>query len=156
MKGVTDVESGYCNGHVANPTGKQVCTGNTGHAEVVKVTFNTSEITLKDILEIFFGIHDPTSLNCQGDNQGTQYRSGVYYHTPEQKKVAEAVIKELMDSKQFSGPIVTEVLAVSNYSAAEDYHQDYYANNPGQDYCKAVVGPKVAKFRKHFASKLKE
>eukprot|EP00731_Ephydatia_muelleri_P021108 Em0013g835a len=156
VKGVTDVESGYSNGHVVKPSYRQVCSGNTGHAEVVKVTFKTSEITLKEILDIFFVIHDPTTPNCQGNDVGTQYRSGIYYHTPEQKTVAEAVIAELTQSKQFSGPIVTEVLPVSSYSAAEDYHQDYYANNPGQGYCKAVVGPKVAKFRKHFASKLNE
>jgi peptide-methionine (S)-S-oxide reductase len=151
VRGVTDVESGYCNGHVPNVTYEQVCTGTTGHNEVVKLTFDPAEISLHDILEIFFVIHDPTSLNRQGGDAGTQYRSGIYCSTPEQKAVANEFIEEVTALGTFERPIVTEVLPLENYVVAESYHQDYFANNPNQGYCVAVAGPKVAKFRKTFA-----
>lgn len=150
LRGVTDVVSGYSNGTVQNPTYQQVCTGRTGHNEVVRVTFDPAVIPLRTILDVFFTIHDPTSLNRQGADVGTQYRSGIYYHTPEQKAAAEAVIAELTAARLWPNPIVTEVLPVDNYSAAEDYHQEYFARNPYQGYCMAVVAPKVAKARKQF------
>lgn len=155
-RGITDVENGYSNGHVKNPSYEQVCRGDTGHNEVVKLRYDPALISLSEILEIFFVIHDPTSLNRQGNDAGTQYRSGIYYETPAQKEVAEAFIAKVTADKLFSKPIVTEVLPLSNYSAAEDYHQDYFENNPNQGYCAVVVGPKVAKFRKTFASRVKD
>jgi peptide-methionine (S)-S-oxide reductase len=151
VKGVQDVESGYCNGEAMNPTYEQVCTGHTGHNEVVKLVYDPSVITTRDILEIFFVIHDPTTLNRQGNDQGTQYRSGIYYSTAEQLQVANDLIAEVTASKHYSSPIVTEVLPLDNYSAAEQYHQDFFERNPGQGYCMAVAAPKVAKFRKTFA-----
>jgi len=151
VRGVTDVESGYCNGHVERPSYEQVCTGTTGHNEVVKLTYDPSQVTLRQLLEIFFVVHDPTTLNRQGNDTGTQYRSGIYYTTPEQKQVADDMIRQMSQEKLFGRPIVTEVLALSNYSAAEDYHQDFFARNPEQGYCMAVAGPKVAKFRKTFS-----
>lgn len=151
VKGILAVESGYSNGHVVNPSYEQVCTGGTGHAEVVKLTFDPGLISLREILEIFFVIHDPTTLNAQGNDRGTQYRSGIYLTDPSQQKVAQEVIQELVDSGIYQRPIVTEVLPVHNYSAAEDYHQDFFARNPHQGYCMAVAAPKVAKFRKTFA-----
>jgi peptide-methionine (S)-S-oxide reductase len=151
VKGVQDVESGYCNGEAINPTYEQVCTGHTGHNEVVKLVYDPSVITTRDILEIFFVIHDPTTLNRQGNDQGTQYRSGIYYSTAEQQQVANDLIAEVTASKHYSSPIVTEVLPLDNYSAAEQYHQDFFERNPGQGYCMAVAEPKVAKFRKTFA-----
>jgi peptide-methionine (S)-S-oxide reductase len=151
VKGITDVESGYSNGHVVNPTYEQVCTGTTGHNEVVKLVFDPKQISLREILEIFFVIHDPTTLNRQGNDRGTQYRSGIYYTTPEQADTAHAVIAELAQSGVYSSPVVTEVLALANYSPAEDYHQDFFQNNPYQGYCVAVAAPKVAEFRKTFA-----
>jgi peptide-methionine (S)-S-oxide reductase len=150
VKGVQDVESGYCNGEAINPTYEQVCTGHTGHNEVVKLVYDPSVITTRDILEIFFVIHDPTTLNRQGNDQGTQYRSGIYYSTAEQVQVANDLIAEVTASKHYSSPIVTEVLPLDNYSAAEQYHQDFFERNPGQGYCMAVAAPKVAKFRKTF------
>lgn len=156
VRGVTDVESGYCNGHVARPTYEQVCTGQTGHNEVVKLTYDPAGISLREILEIFFVIHDPTSLNRQGNDAGTQYRSGIYYETPEQKQVAEDMIRQMSQDKLFGQPIVTEVLPLANYWPAEAYHQDYFENNPNQGYCAFVVGPKVDKFRKTFASRVKD
>ena len=156
VRGVTDVESGYCNGHVARPTYEQVCTGQTGHNEVVKLTYDPADISLREILEIFFVIHDPTSLNRQGNDAGTQYRSGIYYSTPEQKQVAEDMIRQMSQDKLFGQPIVTEVLPLANYWPAEAYHQDYFENNPNQGYCAFVVGPKVDKFRKTFASRVKD
>ena len=155
VKGVTDVQSGYCNGQVVNPTYEQVCGGDTGHAEVVRVEFDPAQISLREILEIFFVIHDPTTLNRQGNDAGTQYRSGIYFHTPEQQAQARAMLAELTQAKAWDRPIVTEVQALANYSAAEDYHQDYFLNHPDQGYCAYVVGPKVEKFRKTFASKVK-
>ena len=151
VKGVLDVESGYCNGHVRQPSYEQVCTGNTGHNEVVKLVFDPDLISLREVLEIFFVIHDPTSRNAQGNDHGTQYRSGIYFTTPEQQAVALEVIGDMTDSGSYTRPIVTEVLGLSNYWAAEDYHQDFFARNPHQGYCMAVAAPKVAKFRKTFA-----
>jgi len=151
VKGVTDVESGYSNGHVPNPTYEQVCSGTTGHNEVVKLVYDTTVISTREVLEVFFVIHDPTSLNRQGADTGTQYRSGIYFTTPEQAEVAQALIAELTAARAFGQPIVTEVLALANYSAAEDYHQDFFERNPYQGYCMAVAAPKVAKFKKTFA-----
>lgn len=151
VKGVTDVESGYSNGHVVRPGYEQVCTGSTGHNEVVKLMFDPAKISLREILEIFFVIHDPTTLNAQGNDRGTQYRSGIYCSEPGQYLVAQEVIAEMAASGVYNRPIVTEVLEVSNYWPAEDYHQDYFERNPHQGYCMAVAAPKVAKFRKTFA-----
>jgi peptide-methionine (S)-S-oxide reductase len=151
VKGIVDVESGYCNGLTVNPSYEQVCTGRTGHNEVVKLVFDPAQISVHEVLEIFFVIHDPTTLNRQGNDSGTQYRSGIYFSTPEHEAVANALIREMAQSGVYTRPIVTEVLPLSNYSAAEDYHQDFFANNPGQGYCVAVAAPKVAKFRKTFA-----
>lgn len=155
VKGITDVESGYCNGHVIAPSYEQVCGGDTGHVEVVKLTYDPALISLREILEIFFVIHDPTTLNRQGNDVGTQYRSGIYYSTAEQKDEAEAFIRQLGQDGSFDRPIVTEVLPLANYWPAEDYHQDYFAQHPNQGYCAFVVGPKVEKFRKTFAAKVK-
>jgi len=155
VQGVVDVESGYSNGQTVNPSYEQVCTGRTGHSEVVKVSFDPAQISLREILEIFFVVHDPTTLNRQGNDVGTQYRSGIYYINPAQKQVAEGVIREITDSKTYRSPIVTEVEPLANYSAAEAYHQDYFLNNPNQGYCAFVVGPKVEKFQKTFAARVK-
>lgn len=155
VRGVTDVESGYSNGQATRPSYEDVCTGRTGCNEVVKLEYDPSDITLREILEIFFVIHDPTSLNRQGNDAGTQYRSGIYYHDAAQKTEIEAFIRETSDGKAFAGPIVTEVLPLENYFSAEAYHQDYFENNPNQGYCAFVVGPKVEKFRKTFASRVK-
>jgi peptide-methionine (S)-S-oxide reductase len=149
VKGVTKVESGYTNGYVKNPMYEQVCTGRTGHNEVVKVTFDSALITLDQILQIFFVVHDPSTLNRQGNDSGTQYRSGIYVNSGEQEAAAKAFIAKLIADKTFS-QITTEVAFVDNYSKAEDYHQNYFANNPNQGYCAFVVGPKVEKFRKTF------
>ncbi|HRK90846.1 MAG TPA: peptide-methionine (S)-S-oxide reductase MsrA [Anaerolineales bacterium] len=150
VKGVLSVESGYANGHVKNPSYRAVCNGDTGHAEVVQVKFDPSVITFKDILNIFFVIHDPTTLNRQGADVGTQYRSGIYYHSEDQKQVAEQAIRELEAQKVWGSPIVTEVEPIKDFYIAEEYHQEYFVNNPNQPYCMAVVAPKVSKFRKHF------
>ncbi len=150
VRGVTDVESGYSNGQTKNPSYEQVCTGNTGHAEVVKLEYDPAQITTRQILEILFAVHDPTQLNRQGNDTGTQYRSGIYFTTPEQKQVAQDLIAEMTREKVWDGPIVTEVVPMENYWPAEDYHQDFYEKNPNQGYCVAVAGPKVAKFRKTF------
>lgn len=150
VKGVISVESGYANGHVKNPSYRAVCNGDTGHAEVVQIKFDPSVITFRDLLNIFFVIHDPTTLNRQGADVGTQYRSGIYYHTPEQKEVAEQVIRDLDAQKVWDNSIVTEVEPLKDFYIAEDYHQEYFVNNPNQPYCMAVVAPKVSKFRKHF------
>lgn len=155
LQGVTDVVSGYAGGTTINPTYKQVCTGTTGHAEVVQIQFDPDVITFKDLLEVFFSIHDPTTLNRQGADVGEQYRSAIFYHTPEQKQTAEQVIRELSEEKIWPDPIVTEVTPITAYYPAEDYHQEYFANNPEQGYCQMVVSPKVAKFRKKFANRLK-
>jgi peptide-methionine (S)-S-oxide reductase len=150
VRGVTDVESGYSNGQVERPSYEQVCTGRTGHSEVVKLTFDPAQISVRQILEIFFVIHDPTTLNRQGNDAGTQYRSGIYYTTPEQKEAADTIIREMSQDKLFGSPVVTEVLPLANYWPAEEYHQDFFEKNPNQGYCVAVAGPKVAKFRKTF------
>lgn len=155
VRGVASVESGYCNGHVLNPTYQQICGGDTGHAEVVQLHYDPKEISLREILEIFFLIHDATSLNAQGNDVGTQYRSGIYVTTPEQQQVAQAMIRQMSQDKLFTRPIVTEVVSLANYSRAEEYHQDFFAKNPNQGYCVAVAGPKVAKFRKTFADRVK-
>jgi peptide-methionine (S)-S-oxide reductase len=156
VRGVTDVESGYSNGHVNRPSYEQVCTGSTGHAEVVKLTYDPAQISTRQILEIFFVVHDPTQLNRQGNDSGTQYRSGIYTTTPEQKQVADDMIREMSQDKLFGKPIVTEVLPLANYWPAEDYHQDFFEKNPYQGYCVAVAAPKVAKFRKTFAALVKD
>ncbi|MEO8805441.1 MAG: peptide-methionine (S)-S-oxide reductase MsrA [Burkholderiaceae bacterium] len=150
VKGVVSVESGYCNGPVINPSYEQVCSGTTGHAEVVRVTFDPGEITLREVLEIFFVIHDPTTLNRQGNDSGTQYRSGIYVHNVAQDTVAREVLAEV--NALHGGRAVTELLPEQNYSRAEDYHQHYFANHPNQGYCAMVVAPKVEKFRKTFKS----
>ncbi|KAF1044929.1 peptide-methionine (S)-S-oxide reductase MsrA [Xylophilus sp.] len=150
--GVTDVQSGYSNGHVEQPSYEQVCSGATGHVEVVRLRFDPDAISLEEILEIFFAIHDPTTLNRQGNDVGTQYRSGIYYETPEQQAVAENLIRRLRQQSAFGGrEIVTEVRPLVNYWPAEDYHQDYFLNHPNQGYCAFVVAPKVDKLRQTFA-----
>ncbi len=151
VKGVLDVESGYCNGHVLHPSYEDVCTGQTGHNEVVKLVYDPAQISTREILEIFFVVHDCTQLNRQGNDVGTQYRSGIYFSTAEQQTVAQDLIREMSQEGVFDRPIVTEVLPLQNYSAAEDYHQDFFERNPYQGYCMAVAAPKVAKFRKTFA-----
>jgi peptide-methionine (S)-S-oxide reductase len=151
VRGVVDVESGYCNGDVPNPNYEMVCTGRSGYCEVVKLVYDPAEVSTRELLEIFFVIHDPTTLNRQGHDSGTQYRSGIYFTTPEQEQVAREVIAELSGSGNYSSPVVTEVVALAEYAAAEDYHQDFFARNPNQGYCMAVAAPKVAKFRKTFA-----
>ena len=155
VRGITDVESGYSNGQARNPSYEQVCDGNTGHNEVVKLTYDPAQISLGQILEIFFVIHDPTTLNRQGNDSGAQYRSGIYYTTPEQKQVVDQMIQQMTGDKLFGKPIVTEVLPLDNYWPAEEYHQDFFEKNPNQGYCVAVAGPKVAKFRKTFTDLVK-
>jgi peptide-methionine (S)-S-oxide reductase len=153
VDGVTAVESGYSNGHVVNPTYEQVCGGATGHVEVVKVAFDADRITLREVLEIFFHIHDPTTLNRQGNDTGTQYRSGIYVESPEQERVAREVLAEA--NAAHGGKVVTELEPLANYSKAEAYHQHYFVRNPGQGYCAFVVAPKVEKFRKTFKQRVK-
>ncbi len=155
LRGVERVVSGYGGGHLDNPSYQQVCTGTTGHAEVVQVTFDPSVISYREVLEVFFGTHDPTTLNRQGADVGTQYRSVIFSHSPEQHRVAEQTIAELNAAGVWDRPLVTEVVPCQVFYPAEAYHQGYFRNNPGQGYCQAVVAPKVAKFRKHFAAKLK-
>lgn len=155
LNGVTDVVSGYSGGHVANPSYRDVCTGRTGHAEVVQITFDPQVVSFRDLLHVFFTIHDPTTLNRQGADVGTQYRSAIFYHTPEQKEIAEQVIRELEQQKVWDDPIVTQVVPFEQFYPAEEYHQEYFKNNPNQPYCQVVVAPKVAKFRKHYLSQLK-
>lgn len=155
LEGVHSVVSGYCNGHVHNPTYKQVCSGNTGHAEVAQITFDPSVITFEELLEVFWTTHDPTTLNRQGNDVGTQYRSGIYYHNEEQKVIAEKLKQEFAPTL-WNKPITTEIEAIDNYSPAEDYHQNYFNDNPNQGYCAYVINPKVQKMRKKFANKLKE
>lgn len=155
LKGVQSVESGYMGGHTPNPTYEDICGGDTGHAEVVRITFDPKIVSFRELLEVFFVIHDPTTLNMQGNDVGTQYRSAIFYHSPEQQAVAREVIASLDKSKLWSDPIVTEVTAASTFHMGEAYHQEYFERNPGQPYCAYVVAPKVAKFRKHFVEKLK-
>lgn len=156
VKGVLDVESGYANGHVPNPSYEQVCEGTTGHNEVLKVTFDPRSIGLAQLLEIFFGTHDPTTLNRQGNDVGTQYRSGIYTTTPQQLEAAQEFVRALNTQNVFGMPVVTEVLPLDSYWPAEDYHQDYFARNPHQGYCAYVVGPKVHKFLQTFAKYAKK
>jgi len=156
IKGVLSVESGYSNGQVRNPTYQDVCNGDTGHAEAVRIQFDPSVISYRDLLNVFFGIHDPTTLNRQGGDMGTQYRSAIFYHSPEQKETAETLICELSEQRIWKSAIVTEVTAAETFYIAEDYHQEYFAHNQFQPYCQAVVAPKVAKFRKHFLELLKK
>jgi peptide-methionine (S)-S-oxide reductase len=156
LKGVLSVESGYSGGQVENPSYKAVCTGTTGHAEVVRIEFDPQEISFADLLRVFFSIHDPTTLNRQGADVGTQYRSAIFCHDLAQKQTADEIIREMSDAQLWPKPIVTEVSMLVNYYPAEDYHQEYFANNPGQPYCAAVVAPKVAKFRKQYLERLKK
>ncbi|GAB4462465.1 MAG: peptide-methionine (S)-S-oxide reductase MsrA [Anaerolineales bacterium] len=156
IKGVYSVESGYAGGHVPNPTYRQVCNGDTGHAEVVQIRFDPEVVSYRDLLNVFFAIHDPTTLNRQGADVGTQYRSAIFYHDEEQKRTAEELIRELNAQKIWDNPIVTEVTPLDEFYMAEDYHQEFFARNPYQPYCMAVVAPKVAKFRKHFLEMLKK
>lgn len=152
LRGVKSVVSGYAGGTRANPTYEQVCTGATGHAEVIQITFDPTQISYRDLLDVFFTVHDPTTLNRQGADVGAQYRSAIFAHTPEQRKIAEQTIAEISAQKLWDDPIVTQVVDAAEFYPAEEYHQDYYTNNPNQGYCRMVIAPKVAKFRsKHIA-----
>lgn len=155
LRGVKDVVSGYSGGHTENPTYREVCSETTGHAEVVQIKFDPQAISFKEILQVFFTVHDPTTLNRQGNDIGSSYRSAIFYHSDEQKQVAEEVIKEITNEGIYDNPIVTEVTAFDKFYPAEDYHQEYFANNPTQPYCAAVVAPKVTKFRQKYVSRLK-
>lgn len=156
LRGVEDVVSGYSGGHKDNPTYQEVCSEATGHAEVVQVKFDPAELSYADLLRVFFSVHDPTQLNRQGNDIGTSYRSAIFYHSEEQKNTAREIIDEITREGVYDKPIVTEVTAFDKFWPAEDYHQEYFANNPNQPYCAAVVAPKVAKFRKKFADRLKK
>jgi len=156
LKGVERVQSGYAGGRVANPSYEQVCTGTTGHAEVVQITFDPQVVSFDDLLHVFFTIHDPTTLNQQGVDVGTQYRSAIFYHTPDQKAAAKRVMAELQSEHVWDDPIVTELKPLEAFYPAEEYHRDYYRRNPTQGYCSAVIAPKVAKVRKLFLDKLKQ
>ena len=155
LRGVEKVVSGYAGGHVPNPTYRAVCDGTTGHAEVVQVTFDPAEVSFREVLEVFFTIHDPTTLNRQGADVGTQYRSAIFHHTPEQKETAERVIADLTAEGVWDDPIVTEVVPLTHFYPAEQYHQEYYRRNSNQPYCQVVVAPKVARFRKKFLDRLR-
>lgn len=156
LKGVEDVVSGYSGGHKDNPTYQEVCSETTGHAEVAQIKFDPEVLSFEDLLRVYFTVHDPTQLNRQGNDIGTSYRSAIFYHTDAQRDSAHKVIKEITDAEIYDKPIVTEVTAFDKFWPAEDYHQEYFANNPNQPYCAAVVAPKVAKFRKQFADRLKK
>ena len=156
LEGVESVESGYMGGHTPNPTYRDVCDGTTGHAEVVQVTFDPKVLSFRDLLEVFFVIHDPTTLNRQGNDVGTQYRSSIFYHSSEQKAEAGKIISELRVDKAFPAQIVTEIVPAAQFHVAEKYHQEYFENNPNQPYCQFVVAPKVAKFRAKFAQMMKK
>jgi peptide-methionine (S)-S-oxide reductase len=156
LKGVTSVESGYAGGHVPNPSYQAVCTGMTGHAEAVQVTFDPSVVSYEDLLRVFFTIHDPTTLNRQGADVGTQYRSAIFAHDDAQRAAAEAIIREISESGLWADPIVTAVQSLDKFYMAENYHQEYFIHNPNQPYCRVVIEPKVAKFRKHFVDRLKK
>ncbi|HKA07228.1 MAG TPA: peptide-methionine (S)-S-oxide reductase MsrA [Gemmataceae bacterium] len=156
LQGVQKVESGYAGGLTQNPSYRDVCGGDTGHAEVVQVTFDPAAVPYSDILNVFFATHDPTTLNRQGNDVGTQYRSAIYYHTPEQKRAAEAKIAELTAARLFDAPIVTEVAPLDRFYKAETYHQGYFRDNAAAPYCQYVISPKMAKFRKQFSAKLKQ
>ena len=155
LEGVEDVVSGYSGGHTENPTYKEVCSETTGHAEVAQIKFDPEKLSYADLLRVFFAVHDPTTLNRQGNDIGSSYRSAIFYHSDEQKKTAEDIISEVTNEGVYDSSIVTEVTALDKFWPAEDYHQEYFANNPGQPYCVGVVAPKVAKFRQKFASRLK-
>ena len=155
LKGVISVELGYMGGGTPNPSYQAVCTGRTGHAEVVQITYDPDVVSFRDLLDVFFTIHDPTTLNRQGNDVGTQYRSAIFYHSPEQKAVAEQTIADVEAQHIWSDRIVTQVVAAEPFYIAEDYHQEYFANNPNQGYCRVIIAPKVAKFRKHYLEKLK-
>lgn len=155
MVGVESVESGYMGGQVTNPTYEAVCAGNTGHAEVVDLWFDPAVVSYREILEVFFVIHDPTTLNRQGNDVGTQYRSAIFYHSPEQRTTAESVVAALTAEQVFPRPIVTQIVPAAEWYVAEPYHQEYFVRNPVQPYCAYVVGPKVAKFRQRFAERVK-
>lgn len=156
MRGIVEVVPGYSGGHIKNPSYKEVCTGRTGHAEVVQITYNPEEVSFSEILEVFFKTHDPTTLNRQGNDVGTQYRSAVFYHNPEQKQTAEKVIELFQQDAVYDDPIVTEVTAFDVFYVAEDYHHNYFERNKNQPYCQFVVAPKVEKFKKIFKEKLKK
>ena len=156
LKGVTKVESGYAGGRVKNPTYKQICTGKTGHAEVIQITYDPKVIDFQDLLAVFFATHDPTTLNRQGADVGTQYRSVVFYHDEEQKEVAEYYKKKLMEARKYPRKIVTEITKYNNYYPAEEYHQNFFARNPNQQYCLYSIPPKIAKLKKEFGDKLKD
>lgn len=156
LKGVRDVVSGYSGGHVENPTYRAVCDETTGHAEAIQIQYDPAEVSYSDLLDVFFTIHDPTTLNRQGNDVGTQYRSAIFYHTPEQQQAATAKIAEYTAKKVWNNPIVTQVAPFTNFYAAEDYHQEYFTNHPNQPYCQVVVAPKVAKFRKVFFDRMKK
>jgi len=155
LVGVEDVISGYSGGHKENPTYQEVCSETTGHAEVVQIEFDPDIISYADILRIFFTVHDPTTLNRQGNDIGSSYRSAIFYHSDEQRKTAEEIVAEITAEQLYPNPVVTEITPFDTFWSAEDYHQEYFANNPTQGYCAAVVAPKVAKFRSKFASRLK-
>lgn len=155
LRGVESVVSGYAGGSVPHPTYQQVCSGATGHAEVTQITYDPREVSFKELLEVFFTIHDPTTLNRQGADVGTQYRSAIFYHSPEQKETAEQTIAELNEAGIWDAPIVTEIAPLADFYPAEEYHQEYYRRNPEQGYCRAVVAPKVAKFRQKYLERLK-
>ena len=156
FKGVESVTSGYAGGDIINPSYREVCTGETGHAEVVEIEFDPSVVSFQQILEVFFSTHDPTTLNRQGADVGTQYRSVIFYHNEEQKRIAEEIIEQLNNEKVFNKPVVTEVSPWKNFFKAEDYHQDYFENNSSQAYCQFVIVPKLNKFRKTFNDQLKK
>jgi peptide-methionine (S)-S-oxide reductase len=156
LKGVESVESGYSGGHQPNPTYAQVCNGNTGHAEVVQIRFDPRELSFHDLLAVFFAIHDPTTLNRQGADAGTQYRSAIFYNDDKQKEIAGQVIQEISEAHIWDNPIVTEVVPFGTFYLAEDYHQEYFTHNSFQPYCRAVIAPKVSKFRKQFVDQLKK
>ena len=156
LEGVEDVVSGYAGGHTENPTYKEVCSETTGHAEVAQIKFDPEILSYADLLRVFFAVHDPTTLNRQGNDIGTSYRSAIFYHSDEQKRIAHEIIDEVTNEGVYDNPIVTEVTALDKFWPAEDYHQEYFANNPGQPYCVGVVAPKVAKFRQKFAARLKK
>ncbi len=156
LKGVVDVKPGYSGGHVKNPGYKEVCTGTTGHAEAVQITFDPEIVSYSQLLEVFFATHDPTTLNRQGNDVGTQYRSVIFYHNKQQKETAEKVIRLLEEEKVYEQPIVTEIAAYDTFYVAEDYHQNYYARNKSQGYCQFIIAPKLDKFRKVFKDQLKK
>ncbi|HEY0079675.1 MAG TPA: peptide-methionine (S)-S-oxide reductase MsrA [Pyrinomonadaceae bacterium] len=156
LKGVERVESGYTGGAAANPTYEQVCSGKTGHAEAVQITFDPQVVSYEELLKVFFTVHDPTTLNRQGADIGTQYRSAIFYHSPQQKETAERVVAELEAAQLWGAPIVTEIAPAGEFYEAEQYHQRYYEQNPNQPYCRAVIAPKVSKFRQQYFEQLKK